>query len=229
MKEIKNRKARDAIGKWGGLIDEYLYVPVVYWLLDSIKLRIRPEYVAFFNLFLVVWNAYLFSMQQYVPAVWAAIVYLWYSLRDILDWALARYWWMTNIYGIYLDSFIDVLSETIILIGLCIYFDVPIIVYAISLFPAFTAYTLLQEKHLLKKTTKQLNMFDYLPLQFRDLKKMFISLIVVFTRNDFRKVFILLAIVFHLPVLLFIYFSMLYLLAIWRSVSALVQTSRQLE
>lgn len=219
----KNQKARKAIWKWWGIIDEYIFTHIVYWLLDWVKLRIRPEIIALSNLLLVIWIWYMLSLWDYTLWIFAGVIYLFYSLWDILDWAMARYWGMTSKYWMYLDSVVDVLSETIILISLWYHFWISLF-DLLAFLPLFVSYTLLKEKYIFQKKEKQINLMHYLPIKFNDMKKACLTIILICTRNDFRKIVVLVSISTQQYIIALVYFFLLYIAAFSKSIYTMITT-----
>ncbi len=226
---FKNDKAWKSIWKWWWIIDHFIFTKIVYRFLDTIKIRIRPEIVALFNFSLVCAFAYNLSTWNYeLSIIWASI-YIFYPLLDILDGALARYHSMKNLYWVYLDSIIDILSETIVLLWLCLYFWLSWLYLIIVFLPLATSYTLLQEKTLCNKTEKQLNVLDYLPNRYASIPVNLKNFLVIFSRNDARKIIIRLWLFFNIWILIYLYFTVLYSWAIINSIKNMIITSKPIQ
>lgn len=83
------------------------------------KLGVTPNMVSVFGILGNVLAAWLITQQE---LLWAGIVFIIFSLLDLVDGAIARATGQATAYGAVLDSILDRASEAIVLVGCAWYF-----------------------------------------------------------------------------------------------------------
>jgi CDP-diacylglycerol--glycerol-3-phosphate 3-phosphatidyltransferase len=83
-------------------------------------LGVTPNMISIFAFSGNVLAAYLVAREA---LLWAGIVYLVFSLLDLVDGAVARAKGLASVFGAILDSVLDRASEVLVLVGCAYYFD----------------------------------------------------------------------------------------------------------
>ena len=205
------------ISEGTGIIDHYIFRIWVYFIIKRLSFlrNIHPNLIVFFN-FLMVCSSFLLIILKnyYLSLIGIFIYFITYDFFDLLDGAIARYYNKTSTFGAFFDSIIDFLSEILILIGIGFYFNkINFLFYLISLI-LFIVFFNNKVKFDFNIKERQLNIFKLPKERLFDKIKYFLVLI---TRNDFRKLVLLIGLILNNFYLIVIYWIFLYILSFLNS------------
>jgi len=192
------------ITKGTGLIEHYIYRPIVYLLIKYFKLNINPNIITFLSLLYVIFCSILIISKKF--AVVGVVLYLFFNILDLLDGAIARIYNRKSKFGAFFDGLVDLVGEILILLCVGHYFGkFNYFIYLIA-FIIFVHYFSIRIKWIYNVKERQLNIFDYI--------KSPLFLVVLFTRNDTRKVLLLIGFLLNSGGFIFYYFLILYSIAL---------------
>jgi len=148
-------------------------------------------------------------------------------LFDRLDGAFARIQKKSSRLGEIIDDFSDKLFEVVILVSLGIYFSQLFLFTDVSVFilAAWLTGEWIKKSYKMQKNSKSL--FEY--SRKENLMGFIIFILLILTRNDARKIIILLAIALNFYMLAFFYFTALYLIYLADIVMQSYSNNRRLE
>lgn len=192
-------------GTW--IIEQYIYRPIIFFILKKIKDKIHPNILTLCSLSLTIISA-LLIVNWYI-IIWA-ILYMFFPIVDLLDWAVARIYKKWSTFGAFFDWFVDFFSEIIILLSLWYYFGEFWYFLFLVAFGLFITYFWTRFKHIYWIKERQINFFD----ETKNIPKF---ILIILTRNDTRKLFIVLFVLLNNRQAVLIYFWILYLLALWNT------------
>ena len=91
-----------------GLIEHYIYRPIVYFLIKYFKLNINPNIITFLSLLYVIFCSILIISKKF--AVVGVVLYLFFSILDLLDGAIARMYNRKSKFGAFFGGLVDILG-----------------------------------------------------------------------------------------------------------------------
>ena len=195
-------------GTW--VIEHYFFIRFLAYILPFFK-NIHPNFITFLSFLLVLFSSFLI-IKWYI-FIWLFLYFL-FPFLDLLDWAIARKFNKKSIFWAIFDGFIDTIWEIIILISLWFYFNQIIIFLFLVIFILLVQLLSIRIKWIINEKERQLD--------FRNIKNPIKILIVIFTRNDTRKLILLILWVFWYWQLIVLYFWWLYLLSFIFSISKIL-------
>ena len=139
-------------------------------------------------------------------AVIGVILYLFFNVLDLLDGAIARIYNKKSKFGAFFDGLVDLVGEILILLSVGYYFEKFSYFVYLVVFIIFVHYFSIRIKWIYNIKERQLNIFDYM--------KSPLFLVVLFTRNDTRKVLLLIGFLLNSWEFIFYYFLILYVIAL---------------
>jgi len=200
----KDKNIMENITKGTGLIEHYIYRYIVYFLIKHLKLNINPNIITFLSLLYVIFCSILIISKKF--AVVGVILYVFFNILDLLDGAVARIYNRKSKFGAFFDGLVDLVGEILILLSVGYYFGkLDYFVWLVA-FIIFVHYFSIRVKWIYSVKERQLNMFDYI--------KSPLFLVVLFTRNDTRKVLLLIGFLLNSWKFIFYYFLILYIIAL---------------
>jgi len=196
--------------QWTGLLEHYVIIKFLSNILNLFK-NINPNFITFLSFILAVVSA-IFIIKWYI--IYWLISYFFFPVLDLLDGAIARKFNKKSIFWAVFDWFIDTIAEIIILLSLWFYFQQENIFFYLVIFILISHLLALRINWILNIKERQLD--------FRDIKNPIKFIIVILTRNDSRKLILLILWILWYWQLIIIYFGWLYLLSFIYSLTKLI-------
>jgi len=195
-------------GTW--VIEHYFFIRFLSYILPLFK-NIYPNIITFLSFLLVLFSSFLI-IKWYV-FIWLFLYFL-FPLLDLLDGAIARKFNKKSISWAVFDWFIDTIWEIIILLSLWFYFNKLIIFLFLVVFILLTQLLSIRIKWITNEKERQLD--------FREVNSYIKFIIVIFTRNDSRKLILLILGILWYWKLIVLYFWWLYFLSFIFSISKIL-------
>ncbi|MBA2840131.1 phosphatidylglycerophosphate synthase [Methanococcus maripaludis] len=197
---MKDNKIYKNITEGTGLIDHYVYREIVYWIIKKINPDINPNIITLVSLVYAMSSALVIVSGHVIIG---SLMYMFFNVFDLMDGAIARIYNKKSTFGAFIDGLIDLIGELCVLLSLGIYFNIIQIFLILLIYILFTHYISTRKKWIYNSKELQKNMLDYA-------KKPILFGVLAITRNDFRKLVILLGAVLNSWELILSYFFILY-------------------
>ena len=209
-------KIFNSISKWTWVIEHYTYRYIITFIIDRLKLNINPNIItAIWLLYNII--AWVLILNWYI--VVGTVLYFFFPIIDMIDWAIARLYNRGSKFGAFFDGFVDFISEIWILLSVWIYFDQINLFTILILVILIINYISIRQKWIYQDTERQLNFLEIKKDKIIDKLK---YTIIIFTRNDTRKLFLIIFSVLWYWELIIIYFVTIYILALINNILSMI-------
>jgi len=196
-----------------GLIEHYIFRPIIAYLIYKFKFNINPNLITIFSLFYAIFCSILILTKKY--AILGAFLYIFFGFIDLLDGAIARFYNRKSKLGAFLDGLVDLLAEIIILISLGYYFNKLNYFLFLASFILFSHYLSIRLKWIYGIKERQTNIFNYInnPIHF---------FILLLKRNDTRKIFLVIGLLLNSWKFILFYFLFIYIISIFSTIKIIL-------
>jgi len=204
MKRLKKQRNENLkyFSQGTGILDHYIYIKILSLILNKFK-NVSPNIITAISIIIGILGAIFISLHKFLLGL---LFYLLFSWLDLLDWAIARKYKKFSKLWAFLDWLWDTIVEILILLSIGYYFGKLNYFVWLVAFIIFVHYFSIRIKWIYSVKERQLNMFDYI--------KSPLFLVVLFTRNDTRKVLLLIGFLLNSWEFIFYYFLILYIIAL---------------
>lgn len=209
MKPKPKKETLKSISTGTGIIEHYFERYIVYYLIRIFRFDINPNIITTFSILYALFSAYLIVINH--PII-GSVLYFFFSIPDLLDGAVARLYDRKSKFGAFFDGFTDSFAEVVILIAIGVYSSLLSYFLLIAIFKLLVDYMSVRIKWIYGNTKRQENFLDYLhkmnPVNFAKF------ILIALTRNDTRKLAIIIGFVIGSIPFIGYYFVFLYSVAL---------------
>ncbi len=208
---MDNRNQKKIITEGLGLIEDSLIIPLAKKIANTkISRLIHPNFIALIKIILIlIFPILLFKIDPLFLKIGSiSLLFYFFALLDRLDGGFARIQNKSSKFGELLDGLTDKFFEIFVLVVLGYYFNLILWSLFLVSFISFINYSGERFKLVYHIKQRQENIFDY--LNFKNPLKFFTFILLCLTRNDVRKLIVILAIFLNSPYFVFVYFEFVY-------------------
>ena len=217
MKPKTKKETLKSITTGTGIIEHYFERYVVYYLLRIFRFNINPNIITAFSVLYALFSAYLIVVNH--PII-GSVLYFFFGIPDLLDGAVARLYNRKSKFGAFFDGFADSFAEVVMLITIGVYSSLLPYFLLIAIFKLLVDYMSIRIKWIYRSTKRQENFLDYIhkmnPVNFVKF------ILIALTRNDTRKLAIIIGFVIGSVPFIGYYFVFLYLIALLNLIAVMI-------